>query len=445
MKTLSCAIAAAAGLVTAAVISRAERLPYMDEEFHYRQTKTYLAGNWSEWDPKITTPPGLYLAGVAWVRMWELLPQDGVSELELLRGLSGALVGVCCWALHVDRAVSSLLGWAGPEQRQGLAGLVGCFLPFFMFFGGMYYTDVLSAACVFATLRLVAHGQVTLAALATAAATMVRQTNAVFCAFAFGCAVVRELELKRLSSLLHPRTLVQCVWALCTKYFAFLVVVAACLVAAKVNGGIVLGDKTNHTAVFHPTQLVYLACVVAIFMPTLWLRTFKVTPVGLAALAVWAVFAGLCLTHYCIAHPFLLADNRHFTFYIWRRAGLGTDTSMSAWGRDLRSGRKYVLVPLSTLGALGVGRVLVRVGQVQALGWVIATALALVPSPLLEFRYFIMPILLLHVMAVSTGVLQREGLIFHLVIYAVVHAATLILFATKPFLAPDWKTAHFMW
>ena len=30
-----------------------------DEVFHVRQAQTYIAGNLLEWDPKITTPPGL--------------------------------------------------------------------------------------------------------------------------------------------------------------------------------------------------------------------------------------------------------------------------------------------------------------------------------------------------------------------------------------------------
>lgn len=35
--------------------------PYMDEEFHINQTREYCNGNWWIWNPKITTPPGLYI------------------------------------------------------------------------------------------------------------------------------------------------------------------------------------------------------------------------------------------------------------------------------------------------------------------------------------------------------------------------------------------------
>jgi alpha-1,2-glucosyltransferase len=35
--------------------------PYMDEYFHYNQFRAYHRNQFTYWDPKITTPPGLYL------------------------------------------------------------------------------------------------------------------------------------------------------------------------------------------------------------------------------------------------------------------------------------------------------------------------------------------------------------------------------------------------
>ena len=40
-----------------------------DEPFHVPQTQRYCAGRWREWDPKITTFPGLYLFGAALGRL----------------------------------------------------------------------------------------------------------------------------------------------------------------------------------------------------------------------------------------------------------------------------------------------------------------------------------------------------------------------------------------
>ena len=38
--------------------------PYMDEIFHIPQAQRYCAGNFTQWDDKITTLPGLYLFSV---------------------------------------------------------------------------------------------------------------------------------------------------------------------------------------------------------------------------------------------------------------------------------------------------------------------------------------------------------------------------------------------
>lgn len=40
-----------------------------DEPFHVPQTQRYCKGNFVEWDPKITTFPGLYLIGAAWAKL----------------------------------------------------------------------------------------------------------------------------------------------------------------------------------------------------------------------------------------------------------------------------------------------------------------------------------------------------------------------------------------
>ncbi|XP_069765610.1 dol-P-Glc:Glc(2)Man(9)GlcNAc(2)-PP-Dol alpha-1,2-glucosyltransferase isoform X4 [Narcine bancroftii] len=59
-----------------AMISRAQRTPYMDEIFHVPQAQKYCEGIFSEWDPMITTLPGLYLVStgiikpVSWLLSW---------------------------------------------------------------------------------------------------------------------------------------------------------------------------------------------------------------------------------------------------------------------------------------------------------------------------------------------------------------------------------------
>ncbi|CAN0525123.1 unnamed protein product, partial [Ectocarpus sp. 12 AP-2014] len=40
-----------------------------DEIFHVPQAQAYCQGDYGRWDPKITTPPGLYAFAVAYARL----------------------------------------------------------------------------------------------------------------------------------------------------------------------------------------------------------------------------------------------------------------------------------------------------------------------------------------------------------------------------------------
>ena len=46
------------------LVNRKVPQPYMDEIFHIPQAQHYCAGNFTHWDNKITTLPGLYLFSV---------------------------------------------------------------------------------------------------------------------------------------------------------------------------------------------------------------------------------------------------------------------------------------------------------------------------------------------------------------------------------------------
>ncbi|VEL31785.1 unnamed protein product, partial [Protopolystoma xenopodis] len=59
----------------------------MDEYFHLRQTLLFYSGNFSHWDPKITTPPGLYLVVLALLKPF-LLFNSGSPTIIHFRGTS---------------------------------------------------------------------------------------------------------------------------------------------------------------------------------------------------------------------------------------------------------------------------------------------------------------------------------------------------------------------
>ncbi|KAL2061583.1 hypothetical protein VTL71DRAFT_6960 [Oculimacula yallundae] len=104
------------------------------------------------------------------------------------------------------------------------------------------------------------------------------------------------------------------------------------------NGGVVLGDKANHVATIHIPQMLYIWPLMAFFSAPL------IVPVGVAFLQrllrllrlplfprlVWqyllvgfymgvALVVTLLIVKFnTIIHPFTLADNRHYMFYVFR-------------------------------------------------------------------------------------------------------------------------------
>jgi alpha-1,2-glucosyltransferase len=97
---------------------------------------------------------------------------------------------------------------------------------------------------------------------------------------------------------------------------------------AKYNDGIVLGDRSNHVAIMHFPQVLYFTLFCFAFLPldiTQYLKYIQITlrrlTKSLGALTTFSILLILYyyLVHnYTYAHPFMLADNRHYIFYIWK-------------------------------------------------------------------------------------------------------------------------------
>ena len=97
-----------------------------DEPFHVPQTQRYCAGDFAHWDPKITTFPGLYVAGAGFGRalhalsrlLGRPLPPGAACGTGALRGLNTLLAGAC---FLVTRALALALH---PRQGRDYAALL---------------------------------------------------------------------------------------------------------------------------------------------------------------------------------------------------------------------------------------------------------------------------------------------------------------------------------
>lgn len=137
------------------------------------------------------------------------------------------------------------------------------------------------------------------------------------------------------------------------------------------------------------------------------------------------------------AHPFLLADNRHYTFYLWKNLFRRFDGLL-----------KYAFIPVYVACAWIMQRSWSSVAsrnKLWQLVWWLVVALVLVPTPLLEFRYFITPFVLWFLHAAPTLVESSTRAALGVALNVLINAATLAVFITRPFEWNDGSEARFMW
>lgn len=97
------------------------------------------------------------------------------------------------------------------------------------------------------------------------------------------------------------------------------------------NSQLVFGDHSNHPASFHPTQFLYLLLFLVINLPITindFVYAFKesisrlyFSRHALAAYLFLVSFSIILVDKWTIVHPFILSDNRHYIFYIYRYFG----------------------------------------------------------------------------------------------------------------------------
>jgi alpha-1,2-glucosyltransferase len=247
------------------------------------------------------------------------------------------------------------------------------------------------------------------------------------------------------------------------------------------------GDKSNHIATIHLPQMLYLQPYILFFsfpllIHSLISRQFSLpTSLGQITRAIFVLgtatnLATLAVHYNTIVHPFTLADNRHYVFYVFRV--LLRREEIRYLAAPVYVGVGYVVI--QSLGAKPITRTMggkkgKTVVQPLARGcsssfvlvWVVTTGLSLVTAPLVEPRYCILPWIMwrLHV---PTSLLEQainektetqgEGkksgwntsviaLLSETVWFLVIAAGTGYMFLYRGFSWPQepGKTQRFMW
>ncbi|KAG2350705.1 glycosyltransferase family 59 protein [Suillus weaverae] len=424
--------------------------PYMDEPFHVPQALAYCRSEWSTWDPKITTPPGLYMLSVLLHRVFMFK-----CNLNLLR-LTTTLT---LFALPL--VLTRLLGFhqrrrSPPKLAPSIEALVLSTFPIAWFFGFLYYTEVPSLVSVLCTVVAATQHKHWLAGLLGIVSCLFRQNNVIWVLYAYAASQLTRLRFKRGYTELHdppalgagPGDLIRSIMSapkalpeLLPAFAPYAVVLALFGGFVIWNDGIVLGDKSNHVPSFHIPQLYYFIAFATIFgWPAVLCGEggpLKIATEVISRMfgskrrtlltAIISIFMGITIQHFTIHHPFLLSDNRHFTFYIWRRVFM------------LHAAVPYLFIPGYQACAWAWW---IRVARDQSLLQTLVLPVlilpTLLPTPLLEPRYFLVPYILLRAQVVDV---RPYGIFVEGLWYMVINVATTYIFLYKERVG----VGRFMW
>ena len=357
----------------ATLVNKTVPIPYMDEIFHISQAQRYCDGDYSTWDPKITTPPGLYFSS---------LPMSLITHcsVDVLRATNIVFTLANVYTMHQIRQHL--------QHDTVVTSLVIVLLPVNFFFTFLYYTDAGCIFCLLLMYQFFLKGQHCLAALSGLAGMFFRQTSVVWVFFVACLTLSKHVER---AAKMHapPQGKIKALLVGAVRdCFGYAVVGILFLVFLKVNNGITLGDRDAHEAVVHFTQIGYFLLFVLLFSAPyiLSLSNFIrfvdfATKYPLQILIMSLVTYGL-FENFIHVHPYLLADNRHYTFYVWRKF-LSKES--------IRQG----LIPLYIYVAFSLYNCIRHMGRVWVTFFSLCAMITLVPQKLFEFRYFVWPFLLL--------------------------------------------------
>ncbi|AQZ11291.1 DIE2 (YGR227W) [Zygosaccharomyces parabailii] len=450
---------------------------FIDEKFHVAQTLNYVAGNWTSWDPKITTPPGLYILGWFSYRLGRLF--TSWTSLTLLRmvNLLGGTIILPFTVLRPLFLFNAIGFW--PVALM-------CF-PLMAAFYYLYYTDVWSTILILQSLTCVLtlpfgiNGSIWVSSLCAGLSCLFRQTNIIWTGFIMVVAVERRAIIQKQYNAHrfnnYLKLLIHSVDDFSTIVLPYAINFTMFVIYLIWNKSITLGDKSNHSAGFHLAQLFYCYLFIAFFSAPLWfsssfLRLYRNrlfhSPVQYVVELLGIM---LVIRYFTKVHPFILADNRHFTFYLFKRF-IGNPSKMVkyifmapvyhfstyVYFETLRPSEMAFesMEPVPFKDPIDLP---IQLSHISWTALVICTFVTIVPSPLFEPRYYILPFLFWRLFLTCNAepligevkpaapgeppvlVSSTQRLALEFIWFMLINLFTFYIFKTRPIV---WKTESFL-
>ncbi|XP_021370347.1 putative Dol-P-Glc:Glc(2)Man(9)GlcNAc(2)-PP-Dol alpha-1,2-glucosyltransferase [Mizuhopecten yessoensis] len=443
-------------------INNVQKTPYMDEVFHVPQVQQYCSGNFSSWDPMITTLPGTYLASVGVLYPISMVTQQLLVDMcttSILRGINILFTTANCYLLLC--IYTTLHPQVTPWRAAAIATTLTVF-PVMYFFTFLYYTDPGSIFFVLMMYYFHLQGYKLLAAMMGVVAIVFRQTNIIWVVFVAGLSTQTcimdwmKMEKKPLKShdgndLRILKRFISLVWANLRKpslilelllnilisTFWYICVGAGFLSFIRLNDGIVVGDKSHHQACLNFPQIFYFLSVALVFaaphmisVPKI-LNFIKFSIKNFILVLAFCSMSFILIYKFTYVHKYLLADNRHYVFYVWSKIFRRHEYV------------KFALIPVYYYAAWQVHECLKHKNVFWKCVYLICLLACTVPQKLMEFRYFIIPYLILRLNMIHESLVHT---VLEFILYALINSGTIYIFGEKTF---TWENSsdvqRFMW
>lgn len=371
------------------------------------------------WNPKITTPPALYVLSLPFFCGYERYTNSALIPF--------AFVGCIRFRqLFQKLAIKS----SSRYLEFALSSLSALLVPVLFHSSFLYYTDLLSLTTVLWATSLqpgILSSSIFVISICT------RQTNIIWAAV-YGLTHLFILFKKNngsLSIIVLIRSLLH-LWSLLLLPIGFIIFFILN------DNSIVLGDRLAHQPVAHFMQICYFLIFLCFssapllaFSPKTYQCHTYIIHEPLKLLISCLIFI-CCVYFFTFQHPYLLADNRHFTFYIWRRWFLRHPYC------------KYVTIILYIIALQLFSQMMEHIPRALTFLYILGTAAVLVPAYLLEPRYFIVPYIFWRL---SYPEQRIPVIILELIYEFLINAAVLYVFLYWPFewLHEPGVKQRFMW
>ncbi|CAG9789766.1 unnamed protein product [Diatraea saccharalis] len=330
----------------------------IDELFHIPQGLAFCQYNFTYWDPKITTLPGLYFVSAAFLGSYFPCNTYNLRFINL---------AASCVNLILFASILKFVYGANDYIKTVIQALNLALLPPLYFFSHVYYTDTLSLTFLLIFSRLCfTNRHKLLIFIFGLCSVFMRQTNIIWIAMVFGHKALdifirssrvfgnqslTRVKLSKASLIARDvdSSKLKRYYGLDDFLVAFKYHVSTCMVTffkflslqdvmilfthslilmlfiafIYYNGSIVVGDKDAHKAVLHIPQVLYFLLFYGVFgLPYVLnksLSTLKLIATNKIKVILFGLLLAVIVHYNTVIHPYLLADNRHYTFYVWNR------------------------------------------------------------------------------------------------------------------------------